>query len=108
MSERKSIEKYEKIENQFSKYKSKFSINNNKLKTIRFMIPFEITCLNCGNKIKKGKKINVLKETVLSRSYLGIKILRFYFRCPICCVGMALKTDPKNFSYRAELNCYKV
>jgi len=55
MSERKSIEKYEKIENQFSKFRSKFQ-NNKKLKTIRFMTPFEITCLHCKNKIKKGKK----------------------------------------------------
>jgi hypothetical protein len=108
MSERKSIEKYEKFENQFSKYKTKFLNNNNKLKIIRFMIPFEIMCLNCENKIKKGKKINVFKESVLCRSYLGIKLLRFYFRCPRCFTGLALKTDPKNFSYLPEINCYKV
>jgi Zn finger protein HypA/HybF involved in hydrogenase expression len=82
--------------------------NNKKLKTIRFMTPFEITCLHCKNKIKKGKKINVFKETVLSKTYFGIKILRFYFRCPTCFKGITLKTDPKNFSYLAEINCNKV
>ena len=37
-----------------------------------------------------------------NEKYLGIQILRFYFRCPTCGAEFILKTDPKNTDYEME------
>jgi hypothetical protein len=59
-------------------------------------------CTTCGEYIAKGKKFNARKETVEGEDYLGIKIFRFYIRCPRCSVEITFKTDPENSDYTCE------
>lgn len=37
-----------------------------------------------------------------SESYLGLKIFRFYFKCPCCMAEITFKTDPKKCDYELE------
>ncbi|KAI9475763.1 MAG: CWC16 protein [Benjaminiella poitrasii] len=69
---------------------------------VRLMSPFSMRCESCGEYIYKGKKFNARKETVEGEAYLGIKIYRFYIRCPRCSAEITFKTDPKNTDYVAE------
>jgi hypothetical protein len=69
---------------------------------VRLMAPFSMRCDTCGEYIYKGKKFNARKETVEGDEYLGIKIFRFYIRCPKCSAEITFKTDPKNADYVAE------
>ncbi|KAI7901169.1 uncharacterized protein BX663DRAFT_475601 [Cokeromyces recurvatus] len=69
---------------------------------VRLMSPFSMRCESCGEYIYKGKKFNARKETVEGETYLGIKIYRFYIRCPRCSAEITFKTDPKNTDYVAE------
>ncbi|KAI8057838.1 CWC16 protein [Syncephalis plumigaleata] len=66
------------------------------------MSPFSMRCTTCGDYIAKGKKFNARKETVEGEDYLGIKIFRFYIRCPRCSVEITFKTDPENSDYTCE------
>ncbi|KAI6196616.1 hypothetical protein M3Y94_01130700 [Aphelenchoides besseyi] len=50
----------------------------------------------------KEKKFNMRRETAEGESYLGMKIFRFYFRCPNCLADISFKTDIKNVDYTAE------
>jgi len=59
-------------------------------------------CNTCGDYIAKAKKFNARKETVEGEEYLGLKIYRFYFKCPICMAEITFKTDPKNQDYELE------
>ena len=59
-------------------------------------------CNSCGEYIYKGRKFNARKETVEGESYLGIRIFRFYIRCPTCGAEITYKTDPKNTDYECE------
>ena len=59
-------------------------------------------CNTCGDYIAKGKKFNARKETVDDESYLGLKVFRFYFRCPRCMAEITFKTDPRNMDYEVE------
>lgn len=52
--------------------------------------------------IYKGKKFNARKETAQGETYFGIKIFRFYIKCPRCSNEITFKTDPKNTDYVAE------
>ncbi len=72
--------------------------------TIKYMIPFDIKCLNCLKIIKKGKKIIAIKENTPKLNYMGIFFLRFYFKCIYCFNGISIKTNPKNYSYSLEIN----
>ncbi|KAM0683559.1 Pre-mRNA-splicing factor cwf16 [Mitosporidium daphniae] len=47
-------------------------------------------------------KFNARKETVWEEDYLGVKIFRFYVRCPMCSAEITYKTDPQNRDYAAE------
>jgi hypothetical protein len=58
-------------------------------------------CNTCGEYIYKGRKFNARKETV-PEEYLGIRIFRFYIRCPQCAAEITYRTDPKNADYAAE------
>lgn len=70
---------------------------------IRFMMPMSVRCNSCGEYIYRGKKFNARKETVDGEEYLGIRVHRFYVRCPSCSSEFTIKTDPQNTDYIAEL-----
>lgn len=65
-----------------------------------------IQCANCREFIYKGKKFNARKEWS-GRDYLGIKIWRFFFKCPMCSVEITFLTDPKNSNYEVERNAIR-
>jgi len=71
---------------------------------IKYMMPFNIRCLQCFNVINKGKKILAIKEHIPNGNYLGINFLRFYFKCVYCLKGISIKSNPKNFTYLLEIN----
>mmetsp|Transcript_61251 Transcript_61251/g.126526 ORF Transcript_61251/g.126526 Transcript_61251/m.126526 type:complete len:110 (+) Transcript_61251:2924-3253(+) len=107
MSERKNINKYQKIEKQYKK-KLRSRLGGGKKNLVRFMLPFDIRCDDCLIVLNQGKKLNGLKERVLTEEYLGIKLFRFYFKCPNCTGSFSLRTDPKNSCYFPEINCKKI
>ncbi|WVQ85276.1 hypothetical protein IAT38_007441 [Cryptococcus sp. DSM 104549] len=69
---------------------------------IRLMAPFSMRCKRCGEYIYKGKKFNARKETAVGEEYYGIKVFRFYIKCPTCSSEITFKTDPKNADYNCE------
>ncbi|WVF70717.1 hypothetical protein IAT40_005510 [Kwoniella sp. CBS 6097] len=69
---------------------------------IRLMAPFSMRCNRCGEYVYKGKKFNARKETAQNEEYYGIKIFRFYIKCPMCSSEITFKTDPKNADYICE------
>lgn len=71
---------------------------------VRMMLPMSIRCNTCGTYLYKGTKFNSRKEDAGDdESYLGIRVVRLYFRCPSCASELAIKTDPKNSDYVVEL-----
>ena len=103
MGERKVLNKYYPPDFDPSKV-PRVRKNKDELKRIkvRMMLPFSLQCGKCGNFIYKGTKFNSRKEDVQDESYLGIRIYRFYFRCPRCSNEITMKTDPKNSDYVCE------
>lgn len=73
-----------------------------KQEIIRLMAPFSMRCNTCGEYIYAGKKFNGRKETVQGQEYYGLKIFRFYIKCPMCSSEITFKTDPKNRDYAVE------
>ncbi|KAK8865727.1 hypothetical protein IAR55_000873 [Kwoniella newhampshirensis] len=69
---------------------------------IRLMAPFSMRCNRCGEYVYKGKKFNARKETAVGEEYYGIKVFRFYIKCPMCSSEITFKTDPKNADYICE------
>lgn len=74
----------------------------NRQYTVRIMAPCNMRCDTCGDYIARGKKFNARKETVDHEEYLGLKVFRFYFKCPRCMQEITFKTDPKNYDYVVE------
>jgi len=74
----------------------------NKQSTVNMMMPMSVTCRSCGTYIYRGTKLNSKKETVAGEDYLGIRIFRFYMKCPNCNSEFTIKTDPKNADYIVE------
>ncbi|XP_043224968.1 splicing factor YJU2-like isoform X2 [Amphibalanus amphitrite] len=101
MSERKVLNKY---------YPPDFDPNNiprskvarNKTFSVRLMAPCNMKCNTCGEYIAKAKKFNARKEDVDDENYLGLRIYRFYIKCPMCMAEIVFKTDPENTDYIIE------
>lgn len=68
----------------------------------RVMAPYNMQCNTCHEYIYKGKKFNMRRETAEGEFYLGLKIFRFYFRCPNCLAEITFKTDLENCDYQQE------
>lgn len=101
MSERKVLNKYYPPDFDPSKI-PKLREPRNKTFSIRIMAPFNMRCNVCGEYIYKGKKFNSRKENVDDEDFLGLRIFRFYIRCPKCVAEIAFKTDLKNTDYTLE------
>ncbi len=106
MGERKVLNKYYPPDFDPRKL-PKLKLEKNFQCVIRTMAPFTMRCLTCGNYIYRGKKFNARKETVEEENYLGIKIHRFYIRCPVCLTEIIFKTDPKNTDYAIETGAFR-
>ncbi|CAJ0600308.1 unnamed protein product [Cylicocyclus nassatus] len=68
----------------------------------RVMTPFNMQCNTCSEYIYKGKKFNMKRETVEGEDYLGLRLFRFYFKCPNCLAEITFKTDLENCDYQNE------
>ncbi|KAL8038186.1 hypothetical protein ABFX02_11G088400 [Erythranthe guttata] len=69
---------------------------------VRLILPMSITCGTCGSNICKGTQFNSLKEDVVGETFIGIQILRFYFKCTKCRAEITFKTDPRNSDFILE------
>ncbi|EDQ91250.1 uncharacterized protein MONBRDRAFT_19988, partial [Monosiga brevicollis MX1] len=101
MGERKVLNKYYPPDFDPSQV-PRMKMSKDRQYKVRLMAPFNMRCLNCGNYIYKATKFNAVKETVQGEEYLGMRIYRFYIRCPRCCGEITFKTDPKNTDYECE------
>ncbi|TKR78021.1 hypothetical protein L596_018895 [Steinernema carpocapsae] len=100
-TERKVFQKYYPPDFDPSKIpKSKARKNNQFVQ--RVMAPYNMQCNTCSEYIYKGKKFNMRRETAEGENYLGLKIFRFYFRCPNCLAEITFKTDLQNCDYQQE------
>lgn len=109
MTERKTINKYYPPDFDPSKIK-RVKVHKESasaaLQTVRLMAPFSMRCTTCGEFIYRGKKFNARKQFT-GESYLGIKIIRFYIRCPRCSGEIRFKTDPKIADYVTEFGAIR-
>ncbi|GBM50323.1 Coiled-coil domain-containing protein 94 [Araneus ventricosus] len=101
MSERKVLNKYYPPDFDPSKI-PRLRLPKDRQYTVRLMAPCNMRCTTCGEYIYKGKKFNARKETVQNEEYLGIKVFRFYIKCPRCLAEITFKTDPENADYIVE------
>lgn len=101
MSERKVLNKYIPPDFDPSKIPRR-KVNKAAQQTVRLMAPFSMRCNSCGEYVYKGKKFNARKELVEGEDYYGIKIFRFYIKCPRCSSEITFRTDPRNTDYAAE------
>ncbi|XP_015793501.1 coiled-coil domain-containing protein 94 [Tetranychus urticae] len=101
MSERKVLNKYYPPDFDPSKV-PRLRHPKTRQYTVRIMVPFNMQCNTCGDYIAKAKKFNARKETIENESYLGLKVFRFYFKCPVCMAEITFKTDPKSYDYELE------
>ena len=76
--------------------------SKDKQDNVRMMLPCTIRCNTCGNYMYIGTKFNMRKETVKDKTYLGLKIFRFYLKCPRCSSECTFITDPKHHDYLVE------
>jgi hypothetical protein len=107
MGERKVINKYFPPDFDHTKIPRPDKRQQERLKerfVVRMMLPMSVRCMTCGEYMYKGKKFNSRKENVEGPDgdYLGIQILRFYFKCVTCSAEFTIKTDPKNEAYVVE------
>lgn len=86
---------------------SKLRLPKERQYTVRIMTPFNMRCNTCGDYIAKAKKFNARKETVMSESYLNLKIFRFYIRCPKCMAEITFRTNPETADYEMEKGAHR-
>lgn len=55
-----------------------------------------------------GKKFNGRMERLEDTDYCGIKIFRFYIKCPACMSEIVIKTDPQHTDYIVEAGAQRV
>ncbi|XP_072045204.1 splicing factor YJU2-like [Amphiura filiformis] len=101
MSERKVLNKYYPPDFDPSKLPN-LRQSRDRQYTVRIMAPFNMQCKTCGEYIYKGKKFNAKTENVTDEAYLGLRIYRFYIKCPKCISEINFKTDPQNTDYTLE------
>ncbi|XP_791492.3 splicing factor YJU2 [Strongylocentrotus purpuratus] len=101
MSERKVLNKYYPPEFDPAKI-PKLKLAKERQYTVRIMAPFNMQCKVCNEYIYKGKKFNAKTENVHNENYLGLRIYRFYIRCPRCISEVVFKTDPQQTDYTLE------
>mmetsp|Transcript_499 Transcript_499/g.460 ORF Transcript_499/g.460 Transcript_499/m.460 type:complete len:166 (-) Transcript_499:663-1160(-) len=101
MGERKVLNKYYPPDFNHEKL-VKNKRPKDKQDVVRMMLPMSMRCNQCGNYLYIGTKFNMRKENCLNEGYLGLKILRFYFKCTVCHNEITFKTDPKNHDYVVE------
>ena len=107
MGERKVINKYFPPDFDHTKIPRPDRKKQERLKekfVVRMMLPMSVRCLTCGEYMYKGKKFNSRKENVEGPEgqYLGIQIIRFYFKCVTCSAEFTVRTDPKSSDYVVE------
>ncbi|EGV66417.1 DUF572-domain-containing protein [Yamadazyma tenuis ATCC 10573] len=100
MSERKAINKYYPPDYDPSKV-PKAKKNKDIAIKVRLSAPFSMRCLKCDEYISSSRKFNARKEDTKEK-YLGIKIFRFYLRCPICNNEISFKTHPQSSGFVLE------
>ncbi|XP_037070108.1 splicing factor YJU2-like isoform X2 [Pollicipes pollicipes] len=101
MSERKVLNKYYPPDFDPSNI-PRSKVARNKTFTVRLMAPCNMKCNTCGEYIAKAKKFNARKEDVDDENYLGLRIYRFYIKCPMCMAEIVFKTDPEHTDYIIE------
>jgi len=106
MSERKVLNKYYPPDFDPSKI-PRAKQGKNRQFTVRLMAPCNMKCYTCGEYIAKGKKFNARKEDVEDMTYLGVRIFRFYIKCPGCIAEIAFRTDPESTDYIIEAGAHR-
>lgn len=101
MGERKVMNKYFPPDFDPSLIPKRSRPKNEQIK-VRIMIPFTLQCEKCGEYCYRGTKFNSRSEIVAGEDYLGLKIFRFYIKCPDCISEIIFRTDPKNSDYTLE------
>ncbi|PAA52448.1 hypothetical protein BOX15_Mlig032542g6 [Macrostomum lignano] len=106
MTERKVLNKYYPPDYDPSRIpklpRDKNKSRNNKTFSIRTMAPCNMRCASCGEYIYKARKFNSRMEIAEGETYMGLRIYRFYIRCPGCCSEITWKTDLENGDYTIE------
>ena len=74
---------------------------------IRFCIPFNIKCEICHKFFNKGLRLNAYKEKH-EKTYKGVEIYIFTFKCFKCLTKISLKTNPKESRYEIKKNCLQI
>jgi len=106
MSERKVLNKYYPPDFDPAKI-PRARCPKNRQFTVRLMAPCNMKCYTCGEYIAKGKKFNARKEDVENMTYLGVRIYRFYIKCPGCLSEISFRTDPESTDYIIEAGAHR-
>jgi hypothetical protein len=103
MGERKVVNKYYPPDFDPARLKKPKMPADRQIKT-RMMLPFTCKCSVCGTYLHIGTKFNMRKEVLTDETYLGIEMIRFFFKCTRCTTEITMKSDPKNHDYICESN----
>jgi hypothetical protein len=87
-----------------SKREAKYHQNDSssskpKYEPSRIMLPFNVCCDQCGAYMYRGRKFNAGKEICTDNEYLGVKIVRFHFKCENCSSEIIFRTNPKSSGF---------